>query len=86
MDGNREVKIFGEPFSVRCKVHTTDAFSGYADRNELIDYVDHTPPDRLKKVFLVHGEREQSEPFRDALMAKGHAYVKIPHQGDVVEI
>lgn len=86
MDGNREVKIFGEPFQVKAKVHTMDAFSGHADRDELLDYVSYTSPDQLKKIFLVHGEVEQSSPFREALLAKGYEDVRIPSQGDVVEL
>lgn len=86
MDGNREVKIFGEPFTVRAQVRTMDAFSGHADRNELLDYVSHTSPEHLKHIFLVHGETKQSEPFRDALLEKGYKDVRIPKQGDVVEI
>ena len=86
MDGNREVKIFGETFQVRCKVHTMDAFSGHADKNELLEYVGYTSPDLLKNIFLVHGEAKQSEPFRDALLAKGYTDVRIPKQGDVVEL
>jgi metallo-beta-lactamase family protein len=86
MDGHREVKIFGEPFQVRCQVHTMDAFSGHADRDELLDYVAYTPPERLKQIFLVHGEAKQSEPFREALLAKGYRNMRIPQQGDVVEV
>ena len=86
MDGNHEVKIFGEPFPVRCKVHTMDAFSGHADRDELMHYVSYPPSEQLKHTFLVHGETKQSEPFRERLLAKGYEDVLIPKQGQVVEI
>lgn len=86
MDGNREVKIFGEPFEVRSQIHVMDAFSGHADRGELLEYVSYTKPEQLKNIFLVHGETEQSEPFRDALLEKGYPDVRIPKQGDVFEI
>ena len=36
MDGHKEVRVFGEPFRVRCKVKKMDAFSGHADRDELL--------------------------------------------------
>lgn len=86
MDGNREVKIFGESFPVRCRVHTMDAFSGHADRDEILAYVGLTPPERLKQIFLVHGETTQSEPFRHALLDRGYQDVRIPRRGEVIEL
>ena len=83
MDGNREVKIFGELFAVRSHVHCMDAFSGHADRDELRDYVRYTSLNQLKKIFLLQGELHQSEPFQDALLATGYGEVHIPGQGDV---
>jgi metallo-beta-lactamase family protein len=86
MDGHDEVKIFGEEFKVRCQVKTMDAFSGHADRRELMEYVELTPPDKLKQIFLVHGELEQAEPLREALMDKGYGSVQIPEPNQVYTI
>ena len=63
-----------------------DAFSGHADRDELFAYVGYTLPERLKHIFLVHAETDQSKPFRDALLDRGYADVRIPGQGTVIEI
>lgn len=86
MDGHDEVRIFGEEHKVRCQVKCMDAFSGHADRSELLDYVALNPPSRLKQVFLVHGEAEQAESLRDGLVEQGVGQVTIPQRGDVVEI
>ncbi|MDA0745565.1 MAG: MBL fold metallo-hydrolase [bacterium] len=86
MDGNKEVKIFGEAFQVRCKVKTMDAFSAHADRNELLAYVDYTPPEKLKQIFLVHGEAEQALPLKEALEKKGYGSVHYPAPNDTFEI
>lgn len=83
MDGQHEVKVFGEERIVRCKVAIIDAFSAHADRRTLLDYVDFTPPSRLKHIFLVHGEPEQSLSLKDALRSKGYENVYYPAVGDV---
>ena len=78
MDGHEEVKIFGEEFKVRCQVKTMDAFSGHADRRELMEYVELTPPGKLKQIFLVHGEPRQADPLREALIDRGYGSVMYP--------
>jgi metallo-beta-lactamase family protein len=82
MDGNKIVKIFGEDHTVRNKIHIMDAFSAHADRRNLLDYVDLTPPSKLKHVILVHGELDQSQSLRDAIRSKGYQNVHIPAPGD----
>ncbi len=86
MDGNKTVKIFGEEFSVRCKVKTMDAFSGHADRDELLNYVAFSPPEKLKHIFLVHGEADQALPLRDALKSRGYAQVDYPAPREIFEL
>ncbi len=64
--GWEEVNIFGEPYPVRASVKALDSFSGHADRSELLDYFqDMTGP--REKVWLVHGEPEQSRALCDTL-------------------
>jgi metallo-beta-lactamase family protein len=78
MDGNREVKIFGEGHVVKSKIKIVDAFSAHADRRELLDYIDLNSPERLKHIFLIHGEQDQAMPFKDALRSKGFQNVYFP--------
>jgi metallo-beta-lactamase family protein len=82
MEGEKKVRIFGEEHTVKCKVETIDAFSAHADRHELLKYVDTNHPNKLKDIFLVHGELYQIEPFRNALRSKGYQNVRIPSLGD----
>jgi metallo-beta-lactamase family protein len=57
-----EVKIFGEPMRVRADIASLDELSAHADYNELLQWIKPMAPS-LKKVFLVHGEPEQSAAF-----------------------
>jgi len=59
VDGMKSVKIFGEPVEVRAEIASLQALSGHADQEELLTWMKPMVP-KLKKVFLVHGEPEQS--------------------------
>lgn len=83
MDGNRVVKIFGEEHTVRSKIKIIDAFSAHADRRDLLDYVKLNSPDRLKHIFLVHGEQDQVISLRDGLRSNGYKNVYFPAPGEI---
>lgn len=83
MDGEKEVNIFGETFTVHSAVKTMDYFSGHADQKELLEYLKFNPPDKLKNLFLVHGEEDQANPFREKLLSLGYKNVHFPHSGEI---
>jgi metallo-beta-lactamase family protein len=86
MDGDKEVRIFGESHRVKCQVRCMDAFSGHADRQELLDYVALNPPERLERIFLVHGEADAAASLKEGLLEAGVARVDIPERGETVEL
>jgi metallo-beta-lactamase family protein len=59
VEGMKEVRIFGEPVEVRAEIRSLQALSGHADQEELLAWMK-PMTSRLKKVFLVHGEPDQS--------------------------
>jgi metallo-beta-lactamase family protein len=84
MDGDEKVNIFGEAFEVKAKVKTMDYFSGHADQKELLDYVRLNSQNKLKNIFLVHGEADQALPFREKLTQMGYKNVEFPTFGDKI--
>ena len=86
MDGDKKVNIFGEKFEIRCKVRKMDYFSAHADQGELIDYLRLNMKEKLKNIFLVHGEQEQALPLREKLVRKGYRNVHFPVSGEKFEI
>jgi len=86
MDGDKKVRIFGEEYDVRCRVKGMDVFSAHADKDDLIRYASVTPPEKLRSIFLVHGEPDQAMPLRDALRSRGYTSVEYPAPGDMYEI
>lgn len=86
MDGMKTVKIFGEEHHVRCRIRIMDSFSAHADRRDLLNYVRFTPPEKLKTIFLVHGEPDQSLSLCDAIRSNGYQQVFYPEPNGVFPI
>lgn len=75
VERQRSVRIFGESFELKAEVEVINAFSAHADKNELADYVLSTKG-RLKKIFIVHGDMDQSEALAFNLRSRGfRAYI-----------
>ena len=70
VEKNKRVKIFGESFALKAEVEVINAFSAHADKNDLVEYVQRAQG-RLKKVFIVHGDMDQSEALALNLRAAG---------------
>jgi len=64
IDGAHRVNIFGEETAVRAQVWTVNGFSAHADQPILLDWLEKASPQRL---FLVHGEEEALEEFKQAI-------------------
>lgn len=86
MDGAAEVNILGDSYKVKAKIKKIDYFSAHADQKELIDYLRFSPPDKLKNIFLVHGEEDQALPLKEKIKQKGYLNVHFPRKGHVFEI
>jgi metallo-beta-lactamase family protein len=84
VERNETVKIFGEELRLRAEVVVINAFSAHADRRELLDYV--TPlRGRVKGIFVVHGDEDQSEKLTALLKEKGFP-VRMPLPEEEIEL
>ena len=87
VEGEKKVKIFGEPYSVKARVEVVNEFSAHAGQAALVDFVKQAAADgRLKKVFLVHGEEKQQEALIEALKKQGFNNVYNPEPGYEITI
>lgn len=84
--GLREISIFGDMHPVNADIRRIEAFSGHGDYSEMIDYLSCQNPEQLSRIFLVHGEYESQEFYREELKKKGFKNIDIPELGDVVEL
>jgi metallo-beta-lactamase family protein len=66
LDGQKQVRIFGNFHPVRANVQAIHSFSAHADKNELLAWLKkiQSPP---KEIFVVHGEPESSAALVDYL-------------------
>jgi len=83
--GEKTINIFFEEKQVLAKIEIMDSFSAHADKNEMADFLGNQKS-KLKKIFLVHGEKDTQSSFKSFLNSKGYHHVEIPHRGQVFEI
>jgi metallo-beta-lactamase family protein len=77
----QRVPIFDESFALNAEVKVLNSFSGHADYNEILEYVSRLDKSRLKKIFLVHGEKDAQENLKKLLEEKAYA-VEIVKAGE----
>jgi len=82
LERNPMVNIFGRPYHRKAEVVLIDAFSAHADKHYLTKYVKELSG-HLKKVFIVHGDPEQSENLRKKIKAL-NIKVSIPKKNETV--
>lgn len=81
VDEYRVVKIFGVEYELNAEVVVINSFSGHADKSGLIDFVLKCLP--LKRIFLVHGDLDQTQALAEALSQK-RLNVYIPSKDEEV--
>nr|WP_312667132.1 MBL fold metallo-hydrolase [Tissierella praeacuta] len=59
LDGKKQVKILGEEINVGAEIYDIEGFSGHADQNVLLDWINKFKK-KPKKIFIVHGEEESA--------------------------
>lgn len=84
VDGAKTVKIFGEEIGIRANVKYIEAFSGHADKNGLLNFVEAFEK-RPKQIFLVHGDEEAQRSLAEAISERFDIPVEIPMRGDMYE-
>lgn len=84
-DGAEEVKIYGDPYQVRCKVRQVNGFSAHADHVELLTASRHLAA-RCRQVFVVHGEEKPATAYAAELREAGFREVMVPEKRDTVAI
>lgn len=79
--GAERIRIFGEEKRVRARVEVLNGFSAHGDQAEMIDFLRLQDPERLRTLWLVHGDPERQRGFREALAEKGFDRVELPELG-----
>ena len=65
-DGAKEIKIHGEPIPVRAQIRSMESFSGHADSDEILRWLQ-TFKAAPQQTFIVHGEPESSKALEELI-------------------
>jgi len=84
-EGQKRVKIFGEKHRVQAEVTNINGLSAHGGQEFLIKYA-LASQNRLRHVFLVHGEPGPAQVLRKKLSDAGLAQIHYPKLGEQVEI
>jgi len=74
----KEVGIFGQTREVHAEIGEIKSMSAHGDYNDLSQWLACQDPKLVRKLFLVHGDYDVQQEFRDRLISKGFADVEIP--------
>lgn len=85
LDGATEVKLFGEPITVKARIETLEGISGHADRDMLTAWVGHMskPP---RQIFVNHGDDQVCDTFAAHLEQALGTIAIAPFSGDEYDL
>lgn len=85
LEGEKNVKLFGEPIEVHARIESLHGISGHADMNGLLKWLEgfQSP---LAQVFVVHGEDEVTEEFARTVEEKIGCAAFAPFPGAQVDL
>ena len=84
VDGRKDIRMFGEKFTVKAQIATLGGFSAHAGQTELIEWVKgFQPPPRL---VLVHGEAGALQTLASRLSQDLNLDSEIPARGSTIAI
>jgi len=85
VEKRRRVRIFGVERDLNARVEVINSFSAHADKGELIDFAEACGK-RLKGIFIVHGDEEQSLALAANLQDRGFSNVVVPTAKQFIEL
>jgi metallo-beta-lactamase family protein len=84
--GDKQVKIFGEVHDVKINIAAINSYSAHADYNEMIQFLSCQQKQKIKKIFLVHGNEDVMYDFKIKLMEAGFNNIEIPDLDSFYEL
>ena len=82
LNGESEVSIFGTKYEVNATIERIEAFSGHGDYNEMLEFLKCQDKSQIKKTFLVHGDYDAQQFYRERMIEAGFGAIEIPESGN----
>jgi metallo-beta-lactamase family protein len=86
LSGQKEVSIFGVAHEVHATIGQIRSMSAHGDYDDLCQWLAQQDPKLVRELFLVHGEYEVQQDFRDRLLKKGFDSVRIPEMHSLFSV
>ena len=80
--GSETIKVKDREYKVNARIRKIDVFSGHADQLGLLSFIKNQQIDKLKKVFLTHGEEESMLEFSQEIQKLGFNEVILPTKNE----
>ena len=71
LEGAKQVRLFGEDIAVNASIYNFKGLSSHADRDHLIEWIEHIPEPTPQQIFVVLGDAPVTEIFANTLREKG---------------
>ena len=75
VDGEDEIRLWGDTYRVRIQRHTIGGLSAHGDQTDLVDW--YGSFENRPRVYLVHGEERGQKPLLEKLRSELHAPAEI---------
>lgn len=82
----KEISIFGQIHEVNAEIGEVRSMSAHGDYEDLLQFLSCQNPALVSQLFLVHGEYDVQQDFRQKLIKAGFANVDIPDRHAEVEL
>lgn len=82
LSGSETIKVKDREYKVNARIRKIDVFSGHADQLGLLSFIKNQQIDKLKKVFLTHGEEESMLEFSQEIQKLGFNEVILPTKNE----
>ncbi|MDZ7737494.1 MAG: MBL fold metallo-hydrolase [Bacteroidales bacterium] len=82
LNGAKEVSIHGTRYEVKADIRRIDSYSGHGDYKEMTQFLSCQDKQRLKQIFLVHGDNEAQEHYKAHLENNGYSNIQRPARAD----
>jgi len=84
--GQKVVDIFHDDYDVKAEVRSIKSMSAHGDYEDLLKFLSGQDPEKVKQLFLVHGEYEVQQNFATRLKEHGFKHVAIPEYHQEFEL
>lgn len=85
--GLQWISIFGMDRKIKAHITKLEGFSGHGDWREMIEYLTSSlNVEAVRRVFVVHGEEQAQDTYRDHLYTAGFRGIENPAKGEIVEL